>query len=94
MDRMLGTRKQITLVDGTAVSVEMRNSPLPSTVWVKPVAGDTVAVKYSVDGGVTYSAWPPGAVTVATDYALYSSVTHLQFQRTVGTGITSVCGIL
>lgn len=82
------------LVDGTAVVHPMAGAALPSTVWVKPVAGDTVVVSYSVDGGVTYAAWPLGAVTVATDYALYSAVTHLKFQRTVGAGITSVVGVI
>jgi len=58
MQTMNGVAKTGVLTSGTAVIVPMLNVVVPATVWVVPVAGDTVAVSYSVDNGVTYSAWP------------------------------------
>jgi len=87
-----------TMVDGTAIVIDMEGAPLPATAWTVPVAGDTITVSYSLDGGVSYIAWPNGAVTSASAAALkelvfYGGVTHIKFQRTGGAGITSTCGI-
>jgi hypothetical protein len=87
-----------TMVDGTAIIIEMEGAPIPATTWVVPVAGDTITVSYSLDGGTSYIAWPNGAVTSASAAALkelvfYGGVTHLKFQRTGGAGVTSTCGV-
>lgn len=85
-------------LNGDAVVIPMDFAPIPATVSVIPVAGDTIAVSYSLDGGVTYIAWDNGPVTSAnTDaekqLAFYSGVTHLKFQRTAGAGTTSTWSI-
>jgi len=82
-----------TLADGTAVVVEAKWLDYPLTVWVNPVAGDTVTVSYSCDGGTTYANWPSGAVTAYTEDVLVSGVTHLKVQRTAGSGTTSTYGV-
>ena len=81
------------LVNGTAVVVPMSGANLPATVWVVPVAGDTVLVEYSMDGGVTYENWPNGSVTASSKDSLISGVTQLRFTRTAGTGTTSTYGV-
>ncbi len=93
MAGMSGALVSRVLVDGAAVIFDMDGQGLPSTVWVNPVAGDTVAVSASVDNGVTYLDWPAGAVTTYTDDILESGVTHLKVQRTAGAGTTSAWGI-
>lgn len=85
---------QGALLDGVAVIVNMGRAPLPSTVWTRPVAGDTVTVSYSVDGGANYTAWPLGAVTAYAEDARTTSCTQIKFQRTAGAGITSTYGVL
>jgi hypothetical protein len=80
------------LVDSTAVVVDAKMLPVPCTVWTVPVSGDTITVSYSLDGGVTYTTWPNGAVTAASNDVLYSGVTHLKFQQTAGSGTTSTYG--
>ena len=82
-----------TLVDGTPVIIQMYGASLPSTVWVVPVAGDTVLVEYSMDGGVTYDNWPNGAVVARSKDVLVSGTTHLRFSRTAGAGTTSTYGV-
>lgn len=81
------------LADGTAVVVNMKGAQIPCTVWTVPAAGDTVTVSYSVDGGVTYTVWPPGAVIAASNDTLVGPVTDIKFQRTAGAGTTSTYGI-
>lgn len=81
------------LLNGTAVVVSLNGAPLPSTVWVVPVSGDTVLVEYSLDAGVTYKNWPHGSVTTANQRTLTSGVTHLRFTRTAGAGTTSTYGV-
>jgi len=86
------------LADGTAVAHDTKNYPIPCTVWVEPVAGDTVNVWFSRDGGVTYYEWPNGAVTSASAeeekyLVLNSGITNLKFQRTAGSGTTSTYGV-
>jgi hypothetical protein len=81
------------LADGNAVTHAMRGMPLPCRVWVKPAAGDTVAVEYSSDNGVSYDPWPNGPVTANAEDGLDLGVTHLKFQRTAGAGVTSTYGV-
>ena len=84
------------LTSGTAVTVSTRNAPLPATVTVKPVAGDTVAVSFSADGGTSFDPWDLGSLTSASavkSYVFYSGITHLRFQRTAGTGTTSTWSV-
>lgn len=90
---MHGQFKSGTLADGNAAYISMLEAPLPATVWTTPVAGDTVSVWYSVDNGVTYNAWPNGAVTAFAKDTLLSGVTSLKFQRTAGSGTTSTYGV-
>ncbi len=87
-----------TLTDGTLRTVVMANSKLGATVWTVPANGDTVTVKYSLDGGITYDAWPKGAVTGGATPATFSDArtaacTHISFQRTTGAGTTSTYGV-
>lgn len=91
--KMPGLLYSATLSDGTAVILEMKGFPLPLTVWTIPVAGDTVTISYSYDGGTTYVTWPSGAVTAAAAESLTSGITHLKAQRTAGSGTTSTWGI-
>lgn len=81
------------LTDGIAKIIDMGGAPLPSTVGVNPAAGDTIAVSYSIDAGRTYNAWPNGPVTAYSSDILTSGVTHIKFQRTVGSGTTSTYGV-
>ena len=84
------------LTSDTAITHDMKWAPQPLSVWVNPVAGDTITVSYSLDNGATYTAWSLGAITSAsTDKSLvfYSGITHLRFQRTAGTGVTSTYGV-
>ena len=93
---MSGIFASHVLVNGTAVVEPMNGAPLPSTVWANPVAGDTITVSYSLDNGVTYTAWSLGAITsdsATKQLAFFSGVTHIKFQRTAGTGTTSTCGV-
>jgi len=89
-----------TLADGTAVEHSTKSYPIPCTVWVKPVAGDTVNVWFSrgLDNEDDYYPWPNGEVTsVSADDAKYqvlnSGITHIKFQRTAGSGTTSTYGV-
>ena len=82
-----------TLGSGTAVPVAMAEVEFPSTVWVRPAAGDTVSVEYSCDGGTTYTAWSHGPVTAYTESVFDAPITHLRFQRTAGSGTTSAYGV-
>ena len=85
-----------TLINGTAVIVPMLTANYPATVWVNAVAGDTVAVSYSVDNEVTYTAWPNGSIVGAatSNDTMNSPITHLKFQRTAGAGVTSTYGVI
>lgn len=90
---MHGLSRRAELPDGTAVEFDMKGFAFPSTVWVRPASGDTVAISYSCDGGTTYTAWSAGAVTVYTESVFDAPITHLKFQRTAGSGTTSACGV-
>ena len=92
-----GYRKGTIGADGEAI-IDMNKAPLPATVWVVPNGSDTVAVSYSLDGGVTYKPWANGPVTaVSTDtekeLVFYSGITHLKFERTDGDGTHSSYGV-
>jgi hypothetical protein len=82
-----------TLTDGTARTLYVEGMRIPLTVWVVPVAGDTVLIEYSMDGGVTYENWPNGSVVARAKDTLVSGVTHLRFSRTAGAGVTSTYGV-
>ena len=90
---MAGGATSQVLSSGTAVSLSMKNYPLPCTVWARPVAGDTVLLSYSCDGGTTYTAWAAGGVTVYTESVFDAPITHLKGQRTGGAGTTSTFGV-
>lgn len=91
--QMGGKATVATLVNGNVVTFVGEGMPLPATVWVRPAAGDTVTVSYSTDNGVNYTVWPAGAVTAYAEDILDSGITHLRFQRTAGSGVTSTCGV-
>lgn len=90
---MGGLAHKGVLADDEVVILEMGMYPVPCTVWTVPVSGDTIAVSYSLDGGVTYEAWPNGSVTAASHDVLVSGVTHLKFEQTAGSGTTSTYGV-
>ncbi len=92
-DSMRGLFNATTLTSGTAVVVPMRGAPVPATVWARPAAGDTVTVSYSTDNQANWITWPNGAVTAYSQDVLLSGITDLRFQRTAGTGTTSICGV-
>lgn len=81
------------LASGSARVQGLANAIFPMTVWVDPVAGDTVRVRYSTDGGTT---WRDSSISGATAYqetVFDSPVTDLEFQRTAGSGTTSKYGV-
>ena len=82
-----------TLTDGTARTVDLRGVAQPLSVWVRPVAGDSITVSYSYDLGANWTVWPNGVATVALMDSLVSGITTLQFQRTAGAGVTSTYGV-
>ena len=88
----------ITLVDGLVRNISMRGASLPATVWVNPLGSDAVSVWYSKDSGAKWVLWENGAVVAGDpeskkELGFFSGVTHIRFQRTAGTGITSTCGV-
>lgn len=94
MNRMTGaTFAHGVLADGNAVTVSMVNADQPATIWTFPVAGDTVTVTYSTDGGVNFHTSAIGAVTAYTEDVRVGPLTHVKFQRTAGAGVTSAYGI-
>lgn len=84
--------KQGVLGDGVEEIIQMAGAPVPCTVFINPAVGDTVSYWYSLDGGVSYT--KRADVTAYTEDQLISSVTHLKFQRTAGTGTTSAYGVV
>lgn len=93
LQEMQGLVLEGTFLDGVAVVVDMQFKPLPCTIWTVPVAGDSITISYSLDGGVTYTVWPNGIVTAKSSDILLSGITHLKFQRTAGAGVTSTYGV-
>lgn len=93
VNSMRGVFCKGVLVDGTAVEVSLIGAPIPATLWVNPVAGDTVNLWISFDNGVSWLEWDEGACTSLTATSLNSGGTKLKAQRTAGTGITSTFGV-
>jgi hypothetical protein len=81
------------LANATPVVVNMKDAPLPATIWVKPAAGDTVLIEYSLDNGATFADWPLGGMAAEAEDILDSGVTHLRATRTIGAGTTSSFGV-
>jgi len=82
------------LTSGTAVILSAKDLPLPATVWVEPVAGDTVTISFSLNGGLTYNTCIPNVVTTVPYYnSLVTGITNIKFQRTAGSGTTSTFGV-
>lgn len=96
MTKMLGSVIDGVLLNATPIVIYMRGAPVPATVWVNPVAGDTVTVEYSLDSGITYAAWELGAITSASAtkaLVFFSGITNLRITRTAGAGVTSTYGV-
>lgn len=89
---MRGSFLTITLEDGEARTLSMVGAPVPATIWVKPISGDTVSVKISFDG-VNFIDWELGDVTDTSSDVLASGILSIRFQRVAGTGTTSTCGV-
>lgn len=81
------------LVNSTPVEVRMSDARIPATVWVAPVAGDTVTVEYRSSDAGPWAAWPKGAVTAYADDALISPLFAVRFTRSAGSGTTSAFGV-
>jgi hypothetical protein len=79
------------LLDGTPVSVSMTGAPLPCTIVLYPMSGDTLKVEQSRDGGNVWATLPSGgAVTIAdTGFILTSGCTHIRVTRSAGTSSAS-----
>ncbi len=53
--------------------------PLPGTLWVRPVAGNTFTVDYSTDGGTTYQSLASLTGAAAyTETQVTSGFTHMK----------------
>jgi hypothetical protein len=53
--------------------------PIPCTLWVRPAAGNTLTVAYSIDGGLNYQSLT--ALTGATAYseiAVSAGISHIK----------------
>jgi hypothetical protein len=77
------------VVVGTPATVVMLSST-PATVRAVPGTDGTVLVEYRLTADGDWSAWPAGAVTVATVYALTAPVHSLRFTAAVATGHVEV----
>ncbi len=84
-----------TLISGTPVIYNMGDMAqgLEPTLWAKPVAGDTITVDYSLNGGTV---WETPWIVTTTNWedVLVGSVTHIRFTRSAGTGTTSTVGVV
>jgi len=67
--------------------------PIPCTVAVRPNAGDTVRLEYSLDEAATWQAWPSGDVTTYTELRMISGVTDIRITRVSGTSQLSTWAI-
>lgn len=91
--KMYGLFDRAILKDGNGVIISMAGASIPSTLWVNPVAGDTVNLWVSFDNGGNWLQWDNGPVTTLSALTLSSGCTHIKAQRTVGTGVTSTFGV-
>ncbi len=78
-------------VDALDGQSEIRGLEFPATIWVTPVAGGSMKIENSVDGGVTWTAWPAGTVTAHTEQVLYAPAGQLR--ATVVSGASGLWGI-
>lgn len=81
------------LTNSTPVQVDLAANTATLTVYVRPAAGDTVTVEYTLDG-TNWTAWDNGSVTAYSVDILDAPVLALRFTRTAGSGTTSAYGIL
>ena len=80
-----------TLVDGTAVVVQMAGAPLPCTVELRPVAGDTVLLEYTLNGTDYYTRI---SATVNSEQVITAPITGLRITRSAGAGTTSTWAVV
>ena len=78
----------VDVLDGRS---EIRSVEFPANVWVTPASGGSMKIENSVDGGVTWTAWPAGTVTAHTEQVLYAPPGQLR--ATVVTGGAGMWGI-
>ena len=77
-----GLSRVTAFEDGSDVQTfSMQGYDFPSTVWVSPGSGYSIAVAYSVDGGVTFTNWSAGTVSVYTESVFDAPISHLRFTR-------------
>lgn len=81
------------LTNSTPVKVDLAANTATLTVYVRPAAGDTVTVEYTLDG-TNWTAWDNGSVTAYSVDILDAPVLALRFTRSSGSGTTSAYGIL
>lgn len=60
---------------------EMKGYAFPSTVFVDPGSGYSIAVAYSIDGGVNYTNWMAGASSSYAESVFDAPVSHIKFTR-------------
>lgn len=81
---------KVILTDGNPVEVELKGEWLDRTVWWAPVSGDTIQVRYKVAEDAPWIT--KGSYTDHGYDGLLLPIYKLEFQRTAGSGTTSVCG--
>jgi len=81
------------LTNATPAEIDVSTNRGNMTVFVRPQAGDSVSVTYTVDR-VNWENWPAGSVTAYTVDVLDAPVLALRFTRTSGSGTTSTYGVL
>lgn len=79
------------LLNGAPVIESMAGAPLPCTIILYPMSGDTLMVEQSRDGGLTWTTLPSGgAVTVSdTGFVLTAGCSHIRVTRSAGTSSSS-----
>lgn len=89
MNTMRGLFATVKTPDGLGHVLNMTGATIPCTITAYPVAGDTLTVEQSADGGVT---WDPTLVlntNVLANQVLGSGCTHIRVTRSAGAGTTS-----
>ncbi len=81
------------LTNATPAEIDVSTNRGNMTVYVRPAAGDTVTVEYTLDG-TNWTAWDNGSVTAYSVDILDAPVLALRFTRSSGSGTTSAYGIL
>lgn len=95
---MHGLSRVTSFEDGNDVQTfEMKGYAFPSTVFADPGSGYSIAVAYSVDGGVNYTNWSAGTVSSFTESVFDAPVSHIKFTRSQtespATGSTCRAGV-